>query len=184
MNIRIVDGRLVRDAVIKTDKNGEKFLTFVLANNQFVNKEKVATFFNVITYNSYDIKREEVNKVLKQGKFITVTGTPNENMSVKEGKTYLNRNIMADRIDFTFDGVKQDGEKTETQVYRDVAPSAPQVNLPKVETPQVNTPKITDLNNFPNQSVDTVTADITTKIETKVTGSTPITAFDEDELPF
>ena len=179
MNIRIVDGRLVRDAVIKTDKNGVKFLTFVLANNQFVNKEKVATYYNVITYNNYDVKREEVNKVLTQGKFITVTGTPNENMSVKDGKTYLNRNIMADRIDFSVDVFKQDTEKNETPVYRDVAPATPHAETPQVETPQVNTPKIADLNNFPNQ----VTADIS-KIETKVTASAKTTAFDEDELPF
>lgn len=177
MNIRIVDGRLVKDAEIRTDKKGKKFLSFVLANNQFVNKEKIATYFNVITYNNYDIEREESNKWLKQGKFITVTGVPNENMSVKNGKTYLNRNIMADRVEFGYDPFKRENELNETQTYRDVAPSAPIVEIPQVDTPTIasNSELKTQIQNNSNVSV---------KSEVKNNDNPFSTSFDEDELPF
>lgn len=134
MNTRIVDGRLTRDAEVKQNSSkGKPFLSFVLANNSFFNGSAVTTFFNVITYNEHYI--ENASQFTK-GKYIMVQGMSNEVMTIKDNKTYLNRNIIAYHIDAYSNN--QDKNKDKTQVYHDVAPSTPtceKPELPSVEAP-------------------------------------------------
>ena len=62
MDIRIVDGRLTKDAEIKKTTNGVKYLSFTLVNNGFAKGEKVTKFFNVVSYDPYTISRQENDK--------------------------------------------------------------------------------------------------------------------------
>lgn len=132
MNIRIVDGRLTRDAEVKTNsKTGTKYLAFTLANNSFSNGKEEATFFNVVSYNDFDIER--ASKLLK-GNFVYVTGRSNESITIKEGNAYLNRNIIAHNIE---KGVSVVNKESTTQSYHSVAPMAPTPTVPTTPTCEV-----------------------------------------------
>ena len=139
MDIRIVDGRLVKDAELKVNKtNGNKFMSFTLANNGFAKGAPTTTFFNVVSYNEHDIERVEN---FKKGTLVVVSGRPNEVMTVNDGKTYLNRNIMAYSVE---KGTPNGNRENQTQqtVYRDVAPAPVTCESPKVQTPTVTAPKV------------------------------------------
>lgn len=135
MDIRIVDGRLTRDAEIKKNpKNGLTFISFTLANNQYVNEQEVTTYFNVVSYNDFYCKHPE--KYLK-GKHVIVNGLPSENITVKNGKTYLNRNIIAYNIN---PGISTVIKETNNQIntYHDVAPATPTCEVPEVKSRPLN----------------------------------------------
>ena len=138
MDFRIVDGRLTRDAEVKINKtNGNKFLTFTLANNGFSKGEQTTTFFNVVSYNTYDIERLEN---FTKGTLVVVSGRPNESMTIKDNKTYLNRNIMAHSIEKGTPSATRENQPQTT--YRDVAPigSTPEIQqlVSQVSSPTVN----------------------------------------------
>ena len=144
MDIRIVDGRLTRDAEVRVNKtNNKKFLTFTIANNGFAKGEQTTTYFNVVSYNEFDVNRIES---LTKGKLVVVTGKPNEVMTIKDNKTYLNRNIMAHNIEM---GTPSRDNTSTVTSYPDVAPvptavqpvavSAP---TPTCEVPRVNAPTV------------------------------------------
>ena len=139
MKILIVDGRLTRDAEVKINKaNGAKFLTFTIANNSYANEQEITTFYNVISYNEHDILK--CDKFTK-GKLLVVTGRPNESMTVKDGKTYLNRSIMAHSIESgTFNSNRENTSQATT--YRDVAPATPDIQMPTREVPKPVMPSI------------------------------------------
>ena len=136
MDIRIVDGRLTRDAEVKTNHSGTKFLSFTLANNGFAKGEQITTFFNVISYNPYDIQRQENDGFYNKGRLVIVSGRPSESMSIKDNKTYLNRNIIANSIELGAYSVNK--ENTSTTTYKDVAPTP----TPMCETPQAPKPQV------------------------------------------
>lgn len=170
MDIRIVDGRLTRDAEVKTNASGTKFLSFTLANNGFAKGEQITTFFNVISYNPYDIQRQENDGFYNKGKLVVVSGRPSESMSIKDNKTYLNRNIIANSIEL---GAYSINKEKPTTTYRDVAPA----NGPMCETPQLTPPQVS----APAPVQPTIP-------QPQVNTSTPPQAFsvstDDDELPF
>jgi single-stranded DNA-binding protein len=148
MDIRIVDGRLTKDAEVRVNKtNNKKFLTFTIANNGYAKGEQTTTYFNVVSYNEFDVNRIES---LTKGKLVVVTGKPNEVMTIKDNKTYLNRNIMAHNIEM---GTPSRDNTSTTTSYSDVAPvpgaaqtatvSAP---IPTCEVPRVNVPTVASPN--------------------------------------
>lgn len=138
MDIRIVDGRLTRDAEVKTNHSGTKFLSFTLANNGFAKGEQITTFFNVISYNPYDIQRQENDGFYNKGRLVIVSGRPSESMSIKDNKTYLNRNIIANSIELGAYSVNK--ENTATTTYKDVAPTP--TPTPMCETPLPPKPQV------------------------------------------
>lgn len=141
MNIRIVDGRLTKDAQVKTSKEGKKFLMFTLANNSFSRGETITTYFNVVSYNEYDVKCQETDNKFSKGKLFVVSGFPNEVMTIKDNKTYLNRNIIAHNIEPGTFSSKENTQQTNTTTYHDVAPVAtPTCETPSVEEPVVSKP--------------------------------------------
>lgn len=145
MNIRVVDGRLTKDAEIKVNRTtGAKFLSFTLANNDFIKGQEVQTYFNVITHDPFVINKHETENFYTKGKLVVVTGRPNENMTVSNGKTYLNRNIIAYSIERgTLSRSERQVSEGETAVYRDVAPvaaAAPVCEAPRVPQPQAVAP--------------------------------------------
>jgi single-stranded DNA-binding protein len=147
MNIRVVDGRLTKDAEIKVNRTtGTKFLSFTLANNDFIKGQEVQTYFNVITHDPFVINKHETENFYTKGKLVVVTGRPNENMTVSNGKTYLNRNIIAYSIERgTLSRSERQVSEGETAVYRDVAPvaaAAPVCEAPRVPQPQAVAPSV------------------------------------------
>lgn len=135
MNIRIVDGRLTRDAEVKVNQNtGKKFLTFTLANNGFSRGAQTTTFFNVVSYNAHDIEKIDD---YKKGKLVIVTGRPDEVMAIKGNNTYLNRNIVAHNIEGTSYGTAKENTQGQTTTYRDVAPVVATCETPQVQSQAV-----------------------------------------------
>lgn len=129
MNIRIVDGRLVRDAEVKVaQSSGARFLTFTIANNTYSNEQEITTYFNVISYNEHDISR--CAKFVK-GKLLVVTGRPNETTTDKNGKIYINRNIMAYSIESGTFNSNREYNPESTRVI-----SAPTIDV-QMKTPEV-----------------------------------------------
>lgn len=173
MDIRIVDGRLTKDAEVRVNKtNNKKFLTFTIANNGYAKGEQTTTYFNVVSYNEFDVNRIES---LTKGKLVVVTGKPNEVMTIKDNKTYLNRNIMAHNIEM---GTPSRDNTSTTTSYSDVAPvpgavqpatvSAP---IPTCEVPRVNAPTVA------SPTVATVQAPVAqTPVMPKPTTSMPVNA--------
>lgn len=144
MDIRIVDGRLTKDAEVRVNKtNNKKFLTFTIANNGYAKGEQTTTYFNVVSYNEFDVNRIET---FIKGKLVVVTGKPNEVMTIKENKTYLNRNIMAHNIEM---GTPSRDNTSTTTSYSDVAPvpgaaqtAAVSAPIPTCEVPRVSAPTV------------------------------------------
>lgn len=144
MDYRTVDGRLVADAEVKTNKAGRKYLSFRLANNGFKRGEQTTTFFNVASYNEYAIQKHEQEKFYSKGKLVVVIGESDESMSEYNGKMYLNRSILAYNIQLGAFDSRKDDENQPKKVYRDVAPavSAPTCEVPTVAQPQVEIPAV------------------------------------------
>lgn len=137
MDIRIVDGRLTKDAEVKTSKNnGRQFLSFTLANNGYFKNEQITTYFNVISYDKDTIEQYEK---YSKGTYVIVNGRPNESMSIKDSKTYLNRNIIAYNVTRSASASNRN-ENNQTANYRDVAPAVPSVDMPSVNIPTCEAP--------------------------------------------
>lgn len=192
MDIRIVDGRLTRDAEVKVNKtNNKKFLTFTLVNNGYAKGEQTTTYFNVVSYNEFDVNRLDT---FTKGKLVVVTGKPNEVMTIKENKTYLNRNIMAHNIEM---GNFAKEPTSQTTSYPDVAPvptaspsvtpQMPTCEIPRVVTPTVATPTVAvpTINANPmqamSQSAGMTTTATSGPYEVHATNHIPDVA---DDLPF
>ena len=146
MDIRTIDGRLVKDAEVKTiASTGKKFLAFSVANNDFVKGEKITTYFSIVSYNEFDINRADK---LKKGTALIITGKPNEEITTKDNNCYLNRRIIADRIEYAIIGGNNSENNQQTvNTYRNVAPITPstptvEVNNPVVEQPYIPTTEV------------------------------------------
>ena len=104
---------------------------------------QTTTYFNVISYNEFDINRVES---LTKGKLVVVSGRPNETISVKENNTYLNHSIMAHNIESGTPNQMRDNANSQTttvqerQNVKPPVPTAPQAEIPAVATPVVTAP--------------------------------------------
>ena len=176
MDIRIVDGRLTKDAEVKVNQtNGKQFLSFTLANNGFSRGEQTTTFFNVVSYNKHDI--DNVDNY-KKGKLVVVSGRPSEVMAIKGSNTYLNRNIIAYNIEGGTYSISKENTSQTTATYRDVAPT---VTCEVPQTPQI--PPVA----IPNPVASTPQVNMT---RAQVSTQTPyeyqasITSVNDNDLPF
>ena len=82
-------GNLVADAEIRTGKDGNEFISFRVAANDYHGEEKRGTYYDV----SY--RKSEVIKHLKAGLRVFVSGRLSISTVVKEGKTYQNNYVFA-----------------------------------------------------------------------------------------
>lgn len=133
MKTIVIDGRLGKDAVLNTSKNGNQYLKFSVANTTFSNGQEKTEWFDVTTFNENLIKAK--TPVLKKGSYVIVTGTWDSNTSVKDNKVWLNHYVTASDINVPNLGNKQQNAlapKVETP-----AVSVPTVNVPTVEIPSV-----------------------------------------------
>lgn len=110
----LVDGRLGRDAELKTSANGRKFVSISLANNSHVKNEDKTTWYEVLCFDQNTIEKRL--EYLKKGKYIFVSGRYDVTAYVaKDGSLRLNEQIVADRIDFINLGSKSNGDNNSQQ---------------------------------------------------------------------
>lgn len=146
MKTLIVDGHLVKDAEIREytkDGNTYKFLSFVLANNEYENNQTVTTYYNVTSYDLNEISKQERTKCFMKGRKVTVEGKPKEEHGVQGSKVYINRYINTWKIHL---GATPSKENYENNARQNVVPNLPTCEIPSVNptvsvqvpTPQVN----------------------------------------------
>lgn len=119
MRTILVDGRLGRDAELRTSAAGGKYVAFSLANNSRVKNEDITTWYEVLCFDKNTV--ENRLDYLKKGKYIFVTGRYAVKAYVsKDGSLRLNEQILADRIDFIPTG-KNSENSNNNQNYDDGA---------------------------------------------------------------
>jgi single-stranded DNA-binding protein len=121
------DGRLGKDAVVGTAKNGTQYLKFSVANNTFANGEEKTEWFDVTTFNDFIIKQKK--DILKKGSYVIVTGGLESEVKTYNGKIFLNHSVVANEVNVP-------------KLSSNTANSGPRVEVPTVPTPTVPLPEV------------------------------------------
>ena len=112
MQLHIVDGRLGKDAEVKTDKNGRNYVRFSLANRVFRNGEETTVWYDVISNVDHIVTKQA--EYLKKGGYVIVTGSLSVDTRLSDGTVYTNLTLRADKVDFASLGKKDDSTTTST----------------------------------------------------------------------
>ena len=121
MKIITVDGRLGRDAEVKTTNGGTKYVRFTLANTSFERGEEKTEWFDITSYDDFAIEKQA--PILKKGSYILVTGTFKTDVNFENGKLYLNQRVTALSIDVPNLGKKKDKENEDETVVSTYTPT-------------------------------------------------------------
>ena len=136
----IIDGRIGKDGakILTTKTNKKPYARFSLANTSYSNGQTKTEWFDVTSYDPFVIDTQ--SKLLSQGKYVIIQGTINSEVTVKDGKVYLNHYIKAYNIDIPMLGKgKEEGNEVQVSTYTggtksdQVAPTAHKPLI--VETP-------------------------------------------------
>lgn len=125
-------GRVCADAQIKSTKDGQAYVEFRFANNEYRDKDN--TFWcRVVSDNKVYVN---LAKYYTKGKLLYVSGDySNKVYSNKDGICSIDNNIWANKIDFTSSG--SNSENNGGDQTTDATPTV------KTETPTVTTKKAT-----------------------------------------
>ncbi len=144
VNVEFI-GRLGADSEVKTGKNGNQFLSFRAATDEYRNGKNEASWLNVVCTSERAIK---LHQWLTKGKAVSVHGV--ENVSTytdRNGQVQVSRDVMADRVDFVNvggSGQTQSNTSTTTTTQNQTTPNvaAPTNIAPPAGTmkPQETTP--------------------------------------------
>ena len=85
-------GNLVADAEVRTGKDGNEFISFRVAANEYHGEEKRATFYEVNCHKS------GVIEYLKKGQQVYVSGRLSISSVCKDGKAYTNAYVSAANV--------------------------------------------------------------------------------------
>ena len=114
MKTVIIDGRIGKDgAKVLSTKGGKNYIRFSLANDSFVDGTNKTEWFDVTSFDPYVV--ENRSKYLTQGRYIIVNGSLKSEVSVKDGKVYLNHYVNATNIELPSFGTKKE-ENNEPKV--------------------------------------------------------------------
>ena len=109
MKILTFDGNLVKDAEVKQTAKGTDYLTFRVGNTSYIRGENKTEFIQVTSLNVNHIKLAEH---LLKGRRVLVMGTYDSEVSQgKDGRLYINSNVLANHIEF-FGGSGKNDENT------------------------------------------------------------------------
>lgn len=172
MNKVIIEGHLGRDAKVKENQNGTKFITFPMAVNWSKKKnEEVTTWYDIIS--SKPEHTGTLAQYLTSGKGVIVVGDlePALNQGV-DGKYYMNLIVKPDSITFSNNTKRSESTANvaggSTTTYSQSKPS----NEPENEPVRVS-------NNIPND--DEVDMGNIPTLETPVANDGNV---EDDDLPF
>ena len=115
MKILTIDGRLGKNAELKTTNGGTKYVKFTIANNEYERGETTTNWYDVITYSDFTIEHQL--NLLTSGTYVIITGTPKETVNVKDGRVYLNLSINAVKIDIPTFKKKEGDDEPEVSTY-------------------------------------------------------------------
>ena len=110
MKILIFDGYLGRDAEVRQTEKGSQLLSLKVANTTWIKGENKTVWYDVMSFDTKLVARAEY---FKKGSHVYISGVPDENNNPsRDGNIYINRTVLADRIDFlsSGSGKKKEGE--------------------------------------------------------------------------
>jgi len=93
MQIAQIIGNLVADAEVKKNRDGNEFIAFRVAVNEFRGEEKKTQYYDVF------YQQSPVLKYLKKGQKVFVGGRLSLSAVNKDGNVYVNATISAKDID-------------------------------------------------------------------------------------
>ncbi len=108
----MLEGRLGRDAEIKTTARGRKYVSFTLAvDSRDKNGEKTTDWYNVSSFQENHVGK--FAEYLKKGSGLIVMGTPSYGIWIdKNGQPKLDLNVRASNLEFpTLGGTRENGEQ-------------------------------------------------------------------------
>ena len=111
----MLEGRLGRDAEIKTTARGRKYVSFTLAvDSRDKNGEKTTDWYNVSSFQENHIGK--FAEYLKKGSGLIVMGTPSYGIWIdKNGQPKLDLNVRASNLEFpTLGGTRENGDQGTT----------------------------------------------------------------------
>lgn len=112
MNKFILAGRLGKDALVRETSNGNKFLTFTVAENRVVKKGETKTFWYDVTQFNYN---DKLVPYLQKGKYLIVTGDLTCDIETgKDNVVRCRRVLNAVSIDF-LDSGKNDNDGSDNK---------------------------------------------------------------------
>lgn len=128
----VIDGRLGRDAELKTTSGGTQCVQFSLANTVYDGKNgEVTDWFDITSYDPFVVNT--LFKSLKKGSYVFVTSNNfKTNVNIKNGTVYVNHYVTANGISFGSNGSKKepsDNEET-ISVYSPKAEAATVISEP------------------------------------------------------
>ena len=159
VNVQII-GRLGADAEMRTSKNGNAFVAFRVATDEYRNGNNETVWMNVSDNTD---KTKKMSQYLTKGKMVCVYGT--ESVSIyhdKNGAPQVSRDIWSDRVDFVNAGNSNNAEQ-----QKDAVQQAPQ------QAPMGEVPPVTCGTLKPTQPMQTVQQNMAAA-----------TSVEEDDLPF
>lgn len=176
-----LDGRIGKDAEIRTTSNGTKYVRFNLANSTYRNKEQKTEWFEISSYDPFII--DKMAPYLTKGKYIFVVGEIESVVSIKNTQVYLNHYITAHSIQFSNAGGKRenDGVSGITTTVTNTQVQAQPISQPQVEVPN---PTIAPTINVPTPTV--IQSQATSNKKVHVNASTPtisVPTYSEPESP-
>jgi single-strand DNA-binding protein len=135
INVNVI-GRLGADAELKSGKNGEQFVNFRLATNEFNKSTKTneTVWMNVILFGKRAVT---MHPYLKKGSFVNVMGEERVSLyQLKSGEYAINRDVLADRLEFIGSSNKSD-ENTTTSTNKFVSETPLTPTTAKIQEPQM-----------------------------------------------
>lgn len=111
----MLEGRLGRDAEIKTTAKGNKYVTFTLAvDSRGKDGEKTTDWFTVSSFQENHLGK--FADYLKKGSGLIVMGTPSFSTWIdRNGQARIDLNVRASNLEFPTLGGNKDEQKTEQE---------------------------------------------------------------------
>ena len=127
----MLEGRLGRDAEIKTTARGNKYVSFTLAvDSKGKDGEKITDWFNISSFQENHTGK--FAEYLKKGSGLIVMGTPSFSSWIdRDGKAMVDVNVRATNLEFpTLGGKDGEGKREEENVSRSAAPAQSYTSTP------------------------------------------------------
>lgn len=97
MNMVSLVGRLTQDLVLRDNANGDKYLFFTVATNEYRNGQEVAQFVPCVAWGPI---AENMSKFLKKGSLVGVSGRLSVRNRQENNQYQTVVNVHANRVEF------------------------------------------------------------------------------------
>ena len=177
------DGRIgANGAEVRTTKGGKQYVRFSVANNSFANGAEKTEWYDVTSYDPYIIENRV--KYLTKGTYVIISGVPNIEVNVKEGKIWLNQYVTATTIDTpSFKKKDEDGAQSTVTANAGVSPytggTPSQYSSTRVPKPQP-APSTVSAGSMPSAGVMATPSPSPTSYDVPVDNDNIV----DDDLPF